>query len=146
VRLAGIAALVAIAACGGVESDDSLGTVTPAAVVGTYQLVSVNGRAVPTAGLGAVLAGSIVLAADGRATRTIRHQLSGVAAERDFVSTGTFTATSDRVVFALIEDPARPGLVWRPDAALVDGVLTLRYPNPADGPEIVEVYHHSAAR
>jgi hypothetical protein len=136
--------ILATVACGPTTSDDPVGAIPPAEVSGTYRLASVNGVAVPTTGLGAVLAGEIVLSADGRATRMIRYQLSGVAAERDFVSSGTFSATSDSIVFALIEDSTRPDLVWRPRASLASGTITLRYINPADGPDILEVYRLQA--
>lgn len=129
------------AAC---RSEDSVRVVPAAQVTGTYQLESVKGVAVPTSGLGAVLAGEIILASNGHAIRKVRYQLSGVAAERDYVSQGTFVATPDSIIFALVEDPARPELVWRPRAQLVNRTITLRYPDPADGPDIVEVYRGSS--
>jgi hypothetical protein len=125
-----------VAAC---RSDDSVRATPDAQVIGTYRLESVDGEAVPTSGLGAVLSGEIVLDADGRATRKFQQQLSGVADKRDVVVHGTFVATSDALVFAFVADPGHPEDVWRPRATLADGRLTLSYPGPADG-TVDEVY------
>lgn len=129
------AAVLMVAACG-----DASQSFHPREVSGVYRLESLNGEPVPTPGLGAVLAGEMVLGADGRVVRRMRYQLSGVAPDREFVASGSFTAARDTVRFALIEDPARPELVWRPAARLEGGVLTLRHPHPADGPDNVEVF------
>jgi hypothetical protein len=136
-RVLGFLAVTALAVAG---CGDGFQVLRPGDVSGIYRLESVNGAPVPNTGLGAVLAGEIVLGADGQAVRRMRYQLSGVAAEREFVASGTFTVRRDTVRFALIEDPARPELVWRPAARLERGALTLRYPNAADGPDNVELF------
>jgi hypothetical protein len=107
--------------------------------VGDYRLETVNGASVPTTGLGAVLQGEVSLWPNGTAARSVTYQLSGVAPQREFVARGTFAIDRDSIRLALV-DPAYPELVWRPRASLTNGTLTLRYPHPADGPDIVEVF------
>lgn len=109
-------------------------------VVGDYRLESVNGASVPTTGLGAVLQGELSLEPNGTAARRVTYQLSGVAPQREFVARGTFAIDGDSIRLALVEDPARPELVWRPRASVTSGTVTLRYPRAGDGQEVVELF------
>ena len=136
--LLGVTVLVLAGGAAACRTEDAVRAV-PGHLSGTYRLESLNGVAVPTSGLGAVLSGEIVLEADGHATRRFRQQLSGVADKRDVIVRGTFVAISDTLVFAFVEDPKHPEYVWRPRATLADGRLTLRFAGPTDGPES-EVY------
>ena len=124
----------------GIGCGDLTGSKRASDVIGAYRLESVNGASVPTTGLGAVLQGELSLEPNGTAARRVTHQLSGVAPEREFVARGTFAIEGDSLRLALVQDPARPELVWRPRASLTNGAVTLRYPRPGDGLEIVEVF------
>ena len=86
-----------------------------------------------------VVDGSMVLAADGSVTRTVRYQLPSDRMPVTVVATGTYSRRGNLVVFALREGTEAGAYVWRPTAVLSGEVLTLRYPHPADG-EIVEVF------
>jgi hypothetical protein len=129
-----VAELLAVA-CGAASRSQQ-----PLDVAGDYGLESVSGATVPTTGLGAILRGTLTLAPNGSATRRVTYQLSGVAPEKEFIARGTFAIAGDSILLALVEDAAHPERVWRPRAILESGELTLRYPHPADGPDIVEVF------
>jgi hypothetical protein len=112
---------------------------------GTYLLESVDGCA---PGLEAqqcfprpswVLEGTMVLAGDGRVTRTVTYQLPSDTSPVTYVATGTYSRVGDSVVFALREGAGATSHVWRPATVLSGDDLVLRYPHPADG-EIVEVF------
>jgi hypothetical protein len=86
-----------------------------------------------------VVNGTMVLAADGRVTRTMSYQFPSDASPVTLVAIGTYSRVGNLVIFALREEaPAAPH-VWRPSAVLSDDALILRYPHPADG-ETVEVF------
>jgi hypothetical protein len=112
---------------------------SPAAVAGVYRLEVVNGRAVPDTAAGASAyapyAGMIALRANGEAERSVTYRDSRGALVPT-AAVGSFEVRGDAVQLALRESPA---YVWRVRGELAGGVLTLHYPNPADG-EIVERY------
>jgi hypothetical protein len=86
-----------------------------------------------------VVDGTMVLADDGRVTRTVRYQFPSDANPVTRVATGTYSRVGNFVTFALREGAGPASHVWRPRAFLSDEALILRYPHPADG-EIVEVF------
>jgi hypothetical protein len=85
------------------------------------------------------VSGEMVLLEDGTATRTIRYALPGDPTVGTVSARGSYYRSAAMVSFALVEDGAPIGSVWRVRGSLSEGRLTLRYPHPADG-EIVEVF------
>jgi len=108
----------------------------PRDVAGTYTLQSVNGTPVPMSGVNVLVSGALTLTALGDAERRATYRVAADGTVREFVATGGFRVKGSVVELALTQD----GYVWRPRAALQDGTLTLTYPHPADGPDIIEVY------
>jgi hypothetical protein len=106
--------------------------VSPLLVQGTYVLESVTGRGAAS--------GTIVLAPTGGVVRRVRYARSAVPSA-EYVAVGTFRLSPDGVVeLRLREDDGRSPYVWEPRATLGAGVLRIQYPDPADGPDIVESY------
>jgi len=102
-----------------------------ALVAGTYALASVSGRGPAS--------GSLTLTTTGQAERRVRF--TQVAGSPEYVARGTYTVRPGGVIeLQLREDDGRSQYVWRPAAVLVGGAVELRYPDPADGPDIVERY------
>lgn len=127
-------ALTAIMSAGVIAAcSDAFGPT--AAVSTTYALQTVNGTPVPLPGIYSPLGGQITLTVYGHAERRVRYRMDDDTV-REFVASGTFRLRGSILELALNED----GYVWRPQAELVGWTITLRYPDPADGPDIVEVY------
>lgn len=120
--------LVTLSAC----HSDSTGP-TPALLAGTYVLESVSGRGPST--------GTMTLSATGEAERRVRYEQSGGGLSAEYMARGTFQPHAGGAVdLRLWEDDARVPPAWQPLAQFDGEVLRLRYPDPADGPEIVETY------
>ena len=99
---------------------------------GTYALESVNGRG-PSSG-------SFILTSDGKATRRVQYSAAGVAGP-EYVAVGTFALIrGDTIAFALREDSGPAASVWRVRGAREGVRFSIRYPDPADGPDVVETY------
>ena len=99
---------------------------------GTYVLTSVSGHGAAT--------GSVTLSRAGDAERRVRFQQGG-GLSPEYVARGTIHLRLDGTAdLQLREDDGRSPYVWRPLAKLTAGELTIRYPDPADGPDIVETY------
>jgi hypothetical protein len=104
-----------------------------ALVAGTYVMTAVSGRGPTT--------GSITLSWWGEAERRVRYRQSTGTLSSEYVARGTFQVRADGTVdLRLREDDGQSPHVWRPFAQLDGGVLVLRHPDPADGPDIVETY------
>ncbi len=101
--------------------------------VGAYVLDSVSGR-------GPVI-GSMVLFAGSQVERKVRYRQPDGSLSSEYVALGTFRVTeTSSLEIGLHENGGTSPYVWKPVAALRDGVLSLEYPDPADGPNIVEMY------
>ena len=109
----------------------------PRDVAGTYTLQAVNGTPVPLSGVNVLVSGAVTLTALGDAQRRATYRVAADGTVREFVATGRFRLEGTVIELALTEEG---GNVWRPRAALQDGTLTLTYPHPADGPDIIEAY------
>jgi hypothetical protein len=121
--------VVALLACG--CSDGA--RLSPGLARGTYALESVSGRG-PSAG-------TIVLSASGAAERRVRYPQPGGALSAEYIARGTFRLIAGSTIeLQLREDDGRSPNLWRQRVTLTDEVLQLRYPDPADGPDIVESY------
>lgn len=106
--------------------------VNPSVVAGTYVLAAVSGRG--------PVSGTIVLTAVGGAERRVQYAASGGALGPEYVAVGTFRAQADSISFTLREDGGRSPYEWNlRGERLADG-FTIRYGDPADGPDIVETY------
>jgi hypothetical protein len=120
--------LVTLSAC----HSDSTGP-RPALLAGTYVLKLVSGRGPVT--------GTVTLSVAGEAERRVRYQQSGGDLSPEYVARGSFQPRADGTIdLQLREDGGRAPFVWRPLAQLDGDVLRMRYPDPADGPDIVEMY------
>jgi hypothetical protein len=94
---------------------------------GTYVLESVQGRG-PNSGTFEVTRG-------GAAERRVRYSTA-----IEYVAIGSYMIVGDSIVFALRENGGQSEYVWRPRGAVTGARFTLRHPDPADGPDIVETY------
>ena len=131
---------VVLASCLG--CGDRLG---PAAIDGTYALVSVDGCPVgtplaqcPLARGPMALEGEMVLL-DGSVSRRVRYEGGDGAGAREVVATGTYSLQRRSIELALREAGASQASVWRLHAVSAGARLTVRYPHPADG-DVVETF------
>jgi hypothetical protein len=115
---------VALAAC----SDDP--TVPPDQAAGTYVLESVTGRG-PTSG-------TFVLTADGRAERQARFTLQGSSVDQHLV--GSFRIDGEQIAFNLVPSDQPADFFWPVTGQWLGSEFTIKYADPADGPDIVERY------
>lgn len=102
-------------------------------VIGVYTLESFDG--VPVGARPGIEEGMLSLLPTGRALRRITHVDAG-GTRSVLESDGTFTVAGDRLHLSFDEGEHR----WRPPSTLIDGAIVLRYPSPADGPDIIERY------
>lgn len=129
-QIAGIAALLS-----GCET-----TTGPEQVPGIFTLRTVNGQPLPGAGIYSPISGSITLARDGSAKRRTVYRIDQSNTTQEFIALGTYQLQDVSLRLSLRELSGQSQYVWTPLATLAGGTLTLRYPDAADGPEIVEVY------
>lgn len=125
-----LTALLAVALASGGCHSSTGSDLAPSRAAGSYVLEAVSGRGPVT--------GNIALTADARAERRVRYATGGGTAE--YVAVGTFQLTSGGIVFSLREDSGRSSYVWQVRGEWTGALITIRYPDPADGPEIVETY------
>jgi len=121
----------------------------PAAIDGTYALLSVDGCPVgtplaqcPLARGPMALQGEMVLRPDGSVTRSVRYESGDGAGVRDVVATGTYWLQRGSVEHALREAGVSQASAWRLHAVSEGATLTVRYPHPADG-EVVETFRRT---
>ena len=98
------------------------------AAAGTYDLQTVIGRGPAT--------GTFTLSANGEAVRRVRYVVSS---QVESVTTGTFMIDADGIAFSLI-DTSAPTYTWPVRGEWRGTSFTIVYPDPADGPDIVETY------
>ena len=123
--------LVLVCVSGSVACRD---TVQPdqSVAFGSYELESVSGRGPAT--------GSMVFIPGGQAERRVRYRQPDGSLSSELVAIGTFRVTeAQSVELGLHENGGSSPYVWKLTGTLDDGVLTLEYPDPADG-WIVETY------
>jgi hypothetical protein len=106
-------------------------------VAGTYDLATVSGVPVPTPGAASILGGTVTLTTFGSAERRVRYRDSAGGAELVDAASGTFHRAGQVLLLTLDYG----SYSWSPTAAIVGENLTIQYGNPADGPDIVELYH-----
>jgi len=115
---------VAFAAC----SNDP--TVPPDQAAGTYVLQSVSGRGPAS--------GTFTLTADGRADRQARYTLQGSPFDQHLI--GSFRIDGQQIAFNLVPSDASASFFWPVTGEWLGSEFTITYPDPADGPDIVERY------
>lgn len=117
-----------VAAC--LDGDE---VVSPLSASGTWVLESVTGRG--------PAAGTVLLTPTGEVVRRVRYAQAAGVLSPEWIARGTFSIDRAGVLdLRLREDGGRSMYVWRPNATLAHSVLRIRYPDPADGPDIVESY------
>jgi hypothetical protein len=104
------------------------------ALVGRYELRSVNGRAVPVDALGGALGGDLVLTRDGRAIRVVRYARSGLPGPFVHRTPGTYRRQGTEITFRFLGDgqPASAPL-WDVRGEARPPSILLRYRRPAGG-------------
>lgn len=104
-----------------------------AAVVGRYELRSVDGRTVPVDALGGALGGDVQLTADGRVTRVVRYATSGIPGPIVNRAAGTYRVRGSQITLTLTEGAhtARLGR-WQVNGEVQLPALVLRYPGRGD--------------
>lgn len=105
-------------------------TVSPTQAAGTYVLESVSGRGPST--------GTITLSSNGRADRQAHFTSQGSPFDQHFV--GSFRIEEDSIAFMLRPSDSSSDFVWPVTGQWLGTEFTLQYPDPADGPAVVERY------
>ena len=118
-------ALALAAAC-----SDSTTSVTPVQAAGVYRLESVSGRGPAS--------GTFMLTADGRAARQVRYASEGGLLAQTLL--GSFTINGTTIAFNLVPADSPASYVWPVSGQWLGSQFTISYPDPADGPDIVERY------
>ena len=101
---------------------------TPVQAAGVYSLESVSGRG--------PVAGSFTLTADGRAERRVRYATDPT----EIVFIGSFTIDATTIAFNLVPGNMPAAFVWPVAGQWLGSQFTIKYPDPADGPDIIETY------
>jgi len=105
-------------------------TVSPARAAGTYALASVSGRGPST--------GTFTLSSNGSAERQAHFTSQGSPFDQHLV--GSFRIEGDSIAFMLRPSDSPSDFVWPVTGQWLDSEFTIQYPDPADGPAIVERY------
>ena len=101
-------------------------------VRGNYVLDSVTGRGPAT--------GSLSFLVTGQVTRRVRYTQADGSLSAEYVAIGTFSSSGTSTIeFNLRENGGSSPYVWTVSGTMEQGLLTLRYPDPADG-WIIERY------
>ena len=123
---------LALAVVVAVACSDGTTSVTSVQVAGVYTLESVTGRGPES--------GTFTLTADGRAERQVRFAVTG---PYEYVATGSFEIDAGEISFALVHAGTPSVYVWPVHGEWRGSSFTIHYPDPADGPDIVETYRRS---
>lgn len=103
---------------------------TPDAAVGIYVLESVSGRGPAE--------GTFVLGADGWAKRSVRYAGNSSLS----VMAGSWRIEGGEIAFGLQASPIN-AYMWPVRGEWRGTGFTIRYPDPADGPDIIETYRRN---
>ena len=118
-----IATFALVLGCG-----DATAPTSPSEAAGAYTLEKVEGRG-PVSGV-------FILNADGSAERRVRYtQLAG-----EDVMIGSFEVTPPGIVFTLHPQSTPAAYVWTLHGEWTGDRFSIRYPDPADGPDIIETF------
>lgn len=130
-------ALFSLVAC----DDVAAPAATSEDVSGRYLMMGAEGHPLPLDAPDASQGGEITLTLDGIAVRRVFFSVHPDPRVEEY-GIGTYR-TDGNVLDLRLRDVYQDEHVWTPGATLEAGVITLRYPNPADGPDIVETYVHT---
>ena len=97
---------------------------------GVYTLVSVSGRGPES--------GTFILTADGMATRTVTYPAS--VSQLEYVMAGTYRLDSAGGISFALSESMISSYMWPVRGEWHGSSFTISYPDPADGPDIVETY------
>ena len=120
------AVLAGSTSCGSDSTTDPL----PGSAAGTYVLESVSGRGPAE--------GTFVLGADGMAQRFVRFAGNSTLS----VMVGTWRIEAGEILFGLQANPIN-AYMWPVRGDWRGTGFTIRYPDPADGPDIIETYRRN---
>ena len=122
-------ALLALASAGCASSPTGV-----AALVGRYELRSVDGRLLPDERLGGAISGELTLQGNGRATRVVTYARSGLPTPFVQQTTGVYRVRGSQITLTLSERPRSTlGSPWQVSGEVQGQSLVFRYPGPADG-------------
>ena len=121
-----LVSLALVTACG----DSATTPASQSEAAGVYTLASVSGRGPE--------AGTFVLTADGAATRTVTYPASVRAGE--YVMSGAYTLDGAGGIFFTLSESAISSYMWPVRGEWRGSTFSISYPDPADGPSIVETY------
>ena len=122
--------LIAAAVLAVGTSCDGKRTTQPGGAAGTYVLESVSGRGPAE--------GTFILGADGWAQRLVRYPGNSSLS----VMVGSWRIESGEISFGLQENPIN-AYMWPVRGEWRGTGFTIRYPDPADGPDIIETYRRN---
>ena len=103
---------------------------TSSDVAGRYVLESVAGRG--------PVSGSFTLTPDSRAERHVQYEMAWTRIET--VAIGSYELDASGIAFQLREDGGQSPYTWRVRGEWDGSRFSIRHPDPADGPDIVETY------
>ena len=121
---------LALVLCAALAACNPDPTVKPAQAAGTYVLESVSGRGPAT--------GTITLKSNGGVDRQAHFTSQGSPFDQRLI--GTFRIDGDSIAFMLRPSESPADFVWPVTGQWLGTEFTLQYPDPADGPNIVERY------
>lgn len=102
----------------------------PVRAAGVYTLEMASGRG--------PVSGSFTLTADGRAERNVHFESRFSPYDQHLI--GSFTISRGSIAFELIPSDVPADFVWPVKGTWFGSAFTITYPDPADGPPIVELY------
>ena len=126
----GLSRVLALAAALIAACSDGTTPVAPAQAAGVYVLASVSGRG-PSSG-------TFTLTADSRADRRAHYTSLGSPYDQHLI--GSFRIEGDSIAFDLIPGDMPANFVWPVRGQWLGSEFTIQYPDPADGPDIIERY------
>jgi len=124
-RALAIASLLALAPACAEEA-----TAPRSEAAGLYALVSVSGRGPES--------GTFALTADGMATRRVKYPAS--VGRPEYVLSGTYTLDATGGISFALSESMISSYMWPVRGEWRGSSFTISYPDPADGPNIVETY------
>jgi hypothetical protein len=84
------------------------------------------------------VSGSFTLTADGRAQRDVHFESRFSPSDQHLI--GSFTIDREAITFELIPRDLPADFVWPVKGRWLGSAFTITYPDPADGPPVVEFY------
>lgn len=102
----------------------------PSEAAGLYTLVSVSGRGPES--------GTFILTGDGMATRRVKYPAA--VSTLEYVMSGTYTLDAAGGISFALSESMISSYMWPVRGEWRGSSFSISYPDPADGPDIVETY------